>query len=609
MKFKKPFIIAVLLFQLLQLTVAHAQNAIQCPLINPQLTNLRMSSAKLAKTIVLSTKCQKYQETVNSLAKDLSNTVGSIDVAIANGAMTTPNPTTNSQNAQLASMAVLQLNQVQRMFNNRDCGGEVLTFLDFSEAFVDTVLGISPFLALYGGSDASPWVLSTALGASALKILITYLQSIKIDMRDPDQSNAFLKNSCSFYILNQVKKSLETVEATRLPKIKNDILEVQKKLKEVQAKEPLQPNSDMSADLNLAQKDKAWLDYIQKKWDTDPREACVYISMHAQKKEEASGTSPELIDRLVNQYVHYSDPKTPGINAEPAYFKQNLSDLFLNLNNKDKDFCIDASRRWLNKAKEFNAANIKNLSLQLSKNDIFINYKSWNDKVSTLQSHLSVLEKRWSFMTSLVESPGYTIEFSEITRNYDKTATTLFDTRRAIVVNIKGLAGSWLKVKIEDAKLKIEDFKERQVHIFDLFSKIRTELKLSTQTALNRDHILQFASSYQDKNKHEHKIINKGLASDICSMLNKTWQVWFDGLNHSRAGRDYCMAFSDVIDPKTYPDVHAQCFDVESKHSLKSLVQSIEGEKKSADIILELMNDFQCKKSPDLDPNIFANEI
>src|SRR5690606_4023395 len=148
---------------------------------------------------------------------------------------------------EAAVHAVTQLDTINTIFKDKRCGEELVGFLDYAEAFVDVANGMAPFLALYGGTAAMPWVLGPALGGAAAKALITFFKNKSINMRNPDQSNMFIKNSCSFYNLDLIKTSIDDLQLNQFTRIEKELDDARNKLQTLEDAAPNEPDSQIIA--------------------------------------------------------------------------------------------------------------------------------------------------------------------------------------------------------------------------------------------------------------------------------------------------------------------------------------------------------------------------
>lgn len=562
-----------------------------CPLTNAKLTDLRTAASKLATNIQLSSACKNYEESVNQASSELQNIATQINSANTD---TTANST---DQATLAMSAINQLNTINTVFNHNKCGEELAGFLDYAEAFIDVATGMAPFLAIYGGAEAMPWVLGPALGGAAIKSLIAFFKGKSVDMRNPEQSNAFIKNSCSFHNLDLIKSSIDDLQLRQSPKLQKEIAASKAALKNLKNSEPSRPESDRSERLKIAESDAERIVFLQNQFKADPFEGCVYIDAYASRQDEQDNSS--LIDRVWNNYERTVKNAEFRLQMEKNYY---FNDLNTSMANHDSSKCKDLGQRWLNKIASLSQAGLTLLEKQVSEVPSVKEYATWESEVKKAEDNIKVLEAKLKFFNEML-SDGFNIEYSEIIRSHRQVQDSLFDSYRyMIILKAKGLAQAWLKVKQEDAYLAYKDFGKRKK---EALKRIQSISKAVGANEVDRDTVIKFANTYSEKNGHEHSEIHRSVLIDVCNQLRLTWNSWYNGLIHAKAGRDYCVTFDKVINKLDYPDVQKLCFGTTSKighklSSLKNQVRDFEAIKSEADEITAQMKKLSCAERGEL---------
>ena len=554
-----------------------------CPLTNSKLTDIRTAAAKLATNITLSAACKTYEKSVNESNKELQS--------IANQISTSENGTGVSDNTTLAMNAITQLNSVNSVFNHDKCGEELAGFMGYAEAFIDVATGMAPFLAIYGGPAAMPWVLGPALGGAAVKSLISFFKGKSVDMRNPDQSNAFIKNSCSFYNLDLIKSSIDDIQLRQSPRLQIELEQSRLVLNRIEQSAPEVPELHVAEKLKAAKTDVERIGFLQAQFNSDPLEACVYIKAYASHQDARDGES--LVDRVWGNYEATVKNASFRLELEKNYF---LNELNAAAANVDGLQCKDLGKRWLNKVSSLSQTGIAYLEKNLSAEPAIKQYEAWSTEKKRAEDNVKVLEGKMKFFQEMT-SDGFNIEYSEIIRSHRQVQDALFESYRyLILVKMKGLAQAWLHVKQEDAYLQYKNFEKRK----DEVEKRIAAIEKTIGEELTPDSVATYATEYYSKNKREHSTVHKNVLTDVCNQLRLTWNAWNSGMIHAKAGRDYCVTFDKVINKLDYPDVQRLCFGTSSKvgyklSSLKNQVKDFRQLKPEADAILAKMEHLSCK--------------
>lgn len=536
-----------------------------CPLTNSKLTDLRASASKLAQKIILSPECRSYQESVNQANADLKNIAEQI-VAKEEG-----KASTEADLETTALHAVTQLDTISTLFKDKRCGGELVGFLDYVETFVDVATGMAPFLAIYGGPAAMPWVLGPALGGAAVKALISFFQNKAINMRDPDQSNNFIKNSCSFYNLDLIKSSIDDLQLNRFSRIEEELLKNQERLRAIENSAPQKPQTDLISRVKESEEDQGRIRYLQDNFKADPFEACIYMRAYASKEDGPLGYN--MVDRVWSNYEQTLNDNPFRRELEKNYFLVNLNQQVSEI---DPAKCKDLGSRWLNKLENLAVKGTESLRKRISEEPEVIAYENWKAQKAKVIETITVLEAKIKFLHEMT-SDGFNIEYSEIIRSHQLVKDSIFDSYKYLVVlKMKGLAEAWLNVKQEDAYREYKSFFNRKEDVEERIQDIQ-------QTGL----------------------LQGGELVDVCNQLRQTWNSWYNGLVHARAGKDYCIAFDKVINKLDYPSVQKLCFENNyergsSRNSLKSQVKDFEEIKPEADDVAARMKELSCGSRGDV---------
>lgn len=537
---------------------------------------------KLSQKVSLSPQCQKFEEQVNEANSNLSNLAKDISEM-------TDTEVTLGDKQSTALAAVAQLNTVTAVFNDKTCGKELIGFLDYAEAFADVANGIAPFLALYGGPSSMPWAIGTALTATTVKSLINFFQSKTVDMRNPEQSTAFIQNSCSFYNLDLIKNSIDDLQMNRLSKIEEELERAQNELSLLDSNRPAEPTGNFHERLEKALRDQERIGFLAQSFKQDPLESCVYIQAYA------LGQDGGLINRVWENYSEAIAKEPFRLDLETNYFHNILNKEAQSIHMAS---CKDFGARWLNKVSLMSKDGITYLEAKVKDEPDFTEFENWKKLRHKVAQEIDVIKAKISYLESML-GEGFDIEYSEIIRAHDQIRDALFMSYRyMMVLNFKGLAEAWLKVKQEDAYLEFKGFYNKKKEVE---RKIERVLKTVGISELDADKIRRWADAYKKKNKKSHHEVHGGAVVEICNQLRQSWTSWNNGYVHSKAGKNYCKTFDKVINQMDYPQVQQLCFATSSRvgyqhNSLKNQVKDFEGAKVDADEVVAMMNKLSCAR-------------
>ncbi|MFL5784568.1 MAG: hypothetical protein ACJ76H_08175 [Bacteriovoracaceae bacterium] len=588
---------------LVTLIVPRAWGQQACPLTNVKLTDLRTAASKLAKTITLSPACKSYQDTVNQANSQLKDIAGQIQTFDQQQAKT--NGTELQIDAKATALAaVTQLDTVSNLFKDDRCGQELSGFMDYASTFVDVALGMAPFLAIYGGPEAMPWVLGASLGGAAAKAVISFFKNKNINMRDPDQSNSFIKNSCAFFNLHVIKTSLDDLQMKQTPKIEQFLAESKNRLGMMKTQTPDEPNVDVLKRFKLSEKDKEKIKFVKDQMASDAVEGCSYIRTFANREDENyEGT---LVDRVWENYSETLNDNRFRQELERKYFMDELNPMISNLTDfKPED--IAKCNRWVTKVAAMNEAGYALLKKGVDENPDLKTYREFVAAKQRLEDSVKLQEARLKFFNELTGS-GFNIEYSEIIRSHQQVQDVLFESSKWLkLLRMKGIAEAWLTVKFEDAQTESDNFRLRKKEVEDRIAKVQKTIG----KPFTRDNVEAFSREYVQANHREHPEVTAGLLIDVCNQLRRTWSSWYNGLIHSRAGKDYCNTFDTVINRLDYPHVQGLCFGTTDSHgkllqSLRNQAEYFTKKKAEADAVAERIRTLSCKESADLTQDLLS---
>ncbi len=584
----------ILSFFLLSILLTQSLWAQSCPLTNTKLTDLRIAAATLAQNVSLSPACQKYEVTVNQANQNLKDLAEKMSLSDGTSGV--------EENRVTALQALTQLNKVSSVFNDKNCGKELIGFLDYLDAFADVANGMAPFMALYGGPEAMPWVMGTALGATAVKSIVSFFKSKSIDMRNPEQSTAFLRNSCSFYNLDLVKSSIDDIEINRFSRLEIEFQAAKQELAKITQNAPSEPNSDLHERVEEAYRNKDRLRFLQQSFQADPLEACIYIQAYASLQD---GSGNHAVVTSVWENYEETLKETPfRLELEKNFFLNNLN---ASASQVALSNCKEVGQRWLSKMDSMSQSGIVHLEKRIAKQPTVKEYEQWKlDKEKATQA-VAILESKINYLNEM-RSGGFDIEYSQIINSHEQVKDALFQSYKYLLFfNFEGLAGAWLKTKQEDARSEAKKFAKRR----DEFEKRVKKIKkiVSNSEILYKEDMTKFALSYVTENGKEHPEVHKGTHQDLCNQLRETWTSWYNGLIHARAGKNYCVTFNKVINQLEYPNVQRLCFGTSSKlgfehSSLKNQVKFFEELKVEADRLVEEMSTLSCEDRGTVDDKL-----
>ena len=577
-----------------------------CPLTNAKLTDLRTAASKLAKQIILSPECKSYQETANhanSQLKDIASKIQDYDKKQAEASGTTLEGSGIDAKAT-ALAAVTQLDTVSNLFKDDRCGQELVGFVDYASTFVDVALGMAPFLALYGGAEAMPWVLGGSIGGAAAKAVLAFFKNKNVNMRNPDQSNSFIKNSCAFYNLHVIKSSLDDLQMKQTPMIEQFLVDSRSRLNLMKNQTMEEPNVEILTRFKLAEKDKERIKFLKDQMATDPLEGCHYVRTFAAREDQ--NYTGSLVDRTWENYADSMKDNRFRLDLERKYFMDDLNPDVSNID-ESSSASISKCNRWVTKLTAMNESGLTALRKAVDENAELKNYREYIAMKTKLEESIKLQEARLKFFQELT-GKGFNIEYSEIIRSHLQVQDALFDSSRWLkLLRMKGLAEVWLRVKFEDATTGMNDFKARKKEVDERIAK--TEKTMAMR--FNKESIEEFSERYYATHGKRHPEITGGLLTDVCNQLKRTWSSWYNGLIHARAGKDYCGTFDSVINRLDYPYVQTLCFGTTDRsgkrlNSLRNQVDQFMARKPEADAVAERIRALSCKESSDLTQELMA---
>lgn len=601
---------------LILLTSFQAMAQISCPLTNSNLTDLRAAATKLSGTVTLSANCQSYQDNINKATAELNtiatqiSTMGEIDPLAATVAPVATTDAETLARQQLASKAIENLTTLNNVFKSEKCGEEAAGILDYADGFTDVVTGVSPFLALYGGAAAAPWVLGTSLGGAAAKMVVGFFKGKDIDMRKADQSASFIKNSCSFYAFNQVKTSLDDLRLKQMPMLQVQLNAAKESVESLEKQAPAEPGLAVFRDQQASSKDKERILSIQARLASDPFEACAYIGRFA-REEDARGNKA-MVARVWDLYIDTVKTSSTDLAWERDYFMSQLNAPLMTVP-ADRAQCLDLATRWVNKMISVTDAGQAAAKKIITETDEMKPYLAWLERKSTQATLVASLEAKLKFF-NLVTSTGFNIEYSEIIRGHQQVQDSLFRSYKFLsLIRMRGLAEAWLKVKYEDSVQGLKDFRERKSHIDKRLDSIQKLLGKGVE--MNLANIQAFAARHKETRQKDHPEIHSTMTVDLCNQLRKAWSSWYGGLIHAEAGRDYCDAFDNVIDKMDYPQVQQLCFGFSSRKrsarsgSLRNLVDDMKSYRPQGEVLLGHMKALSCRQAPETTADLLKTKL
>ncbi len=575
-----------------------------CPLTNAKLIDLRTAASKLAKTIIMSPECQQYQNTINQANAEIKK----IAIQIKNAEEIPATPAEKPDLKNLALEAVTHLDSINSVFRNQKCGEELAGFLDYADAFVDVATGLSPFLALNGGAEAGPWVLGSALGGAAAKAVISFFRNKDVDMKKPDQSNAFIKNSCAFYNLNMIKNSLDEVELNQTPRVELELTDAKIKFQDM-IKSPMQkPSNPLIRELTLSEKDQLRLKSLGDQMRSDATEGCSYLVAYVTEADKTQQDG-SMLERVWRNYEENSEAGFK-LDLEKRYFQQDLNAAIQADNTK----CSALGIKWLNKMVAFNEVGLTALKKVAEEDSLLKGYRAWLSEKDKQEILVKSLEAKMKFFRELT-GPGFSIEKSEITRSHEQVQNAIFKSFKHLrLFKANGLAEAWLKEKHRASKEDADEFDIRKEEVEERIKKISNIIGIQKPEDLTRDIVNGFTSGFRTQNNHEHIVVSKNVLTDVCTQLRMTWTAWYDGLIHARAGKEYCVAFDNVINQLDYPEVQTLCFATvdrrgEPMKSLRNQVTHMQSIKVDSDRIVRYMDNFGCRRATDAATELLALPI
>jgi len=554
-----------------------------CPFTSPRFKDLKAASAKLASALAESPDCQADADELSRIGTNISSLTQQ-----AEASETDPNSTDTEKQA-IASHLVSSFGQVNTIFNSR-CGARLRNFLDYSEAFVDTVNGLSPYLALYAGPSAGPWVLGTALGGALLKTFITYIRGRGIDMTLAAHRESFITHSCSFYNLNQILKSIENAETFGLANINDDLERARSRRAELERIKPEKPNTPIIQDLDSSQKIAAELSELKKLLAQDPGIACLMIQDHVKKIRESDPNA--LGSKILSQFRSYALDNSAQARWKVKYFEEiELPELTENftISATAPEDCKERATIWLSRFESFNGESTKVMKAQLQEMPNMKNYVSWENQTKALDQDLKILEKRRDFILGLSQDGG-AFDISEIISNRDEAQDLLFDKMHMLE---PVLAWQWLKFKREEA---VSSNKEAGKLAQAIDKRLR-ETQAKIGKGLNESNLQAYLRERGARSEVSNNVID-----DLCAQISFANSKVYASDKHVDAAYGYCVAFSGTINERNFGAMHKICFKESSKSSLKNIRSGLrDSNSQLFEYFRQITEEVGCRNIPDAD--------
>jgi hypothetical protein len=554
-----------------------------CPFTNPRYKDLKASSAKLASALAESADCQGEAQHLSNLGAQLST------LAVQAEASENDPSVTTDQKALLATEIVSHFGQINSAFNSR-CGARLRNFLDYTEAFVDTVNGLSPFLALYAGPNAGPWVLGTALGGAFMKAVLTFIRGRGIDMTQASHREAFITHSCSFYNLDRILKSIENAETFGLASLDEDLEMARSRKATLQQLKPERPDLPILAELDATQNVHKKLEEIKTLLNSDPGIACLMIQDHI--NQLSNGNEDSLGQQILNRYQRHVLDNSAQARWKVKYFQEiELPELTTNfkISALQPEACKQRGELWVNRFEIFNSEAKVALQTETEKIPQLQVLVEWEKEMKSIEQNIVLSEKRREFVLSLSRDGG-AFDISEIISNRDEAQKLLF---QKIHIFEPILAWQWIKFKREEVQNTNKDASK-------LSWAIDERLK-STQTRINSTLNPQNLASYIAANRNNPQVSNN-VIDDLCAQISYAQSRVYASGKHLEAGFGYCVAFSGLINKQNFSAMHKTCFDERDRRSMKRVRDEVaQSNREIFNYLRQVSEQLECRSTPSLD--------
>lgn len=496
-----------------------------CPLENVKYKSLRESVTVLLKNVELEPGCEAQSDILKNATQDINDIV--TDSTSDNTDSSTVDQTaliTQSADAAVTktTTAINSISSINNVLRGK-CGRKLMGTMDYLEALTDTVVGLGPLLLLQEGNTSL--VLYTTVVGQVVKSLIDFFRGKKVDMEKQEERDKFIKNSCSFYALNNKIRALLYTLNTQMEVLEANITTQQKIIADLKKEEPPKPEHSI---LKLEERHKAHIKEVKR------IEALM-------GKFSVSKFTCLAIQRSINKGlgVQISDTLAALLDASEEsqdlrLFLQYFSSVMDQTETMHEEKCDEIAKDWIATVNDLLKVTTDRLNEKkkvLSKFEPSIEYNNWTKQMSEATAKLKKFEEQKKSLTAMT-SNGHNIDLSEILDTRDSIKKALFANQSW---RAKSVAHSWLEYKIEQSYENLRLFIKKDKR----FNKELKDLRIKELSDRDRE--------------------------DLCLEAETLWDSWTTASSHYGAAKTYCDAFRKIITKSEFKRTFNYCYEKEAE--------------------------------------------
>ena len=518
---KKYYMVLVTIISLLSISAFGNS----CPLENAKYKPLKECVSILLQSVNLAPGCEAQAAALRDASTNLSNIVSSD---------TTSEENSNKDLLQDSNVAIEQtssalnsISSINTVLRGR-CGKKLMNTFDYMEALTDTVVGLGPLLLLQEGNTSL--VLYTAVAGQIIKGLINFLRGKKFDMSKQVTRDQFIKNSCSFYALNNKIRSLLFTLNTREELLDKQLSDTREELQILIEEKPNAPEHQIIE--SQKRSEKLEKEFIRFKAMLGKISSTQFICLTV-KRSINKGFGSDVADLLESLLDGGQD--SADIRVFTNYFRSeiNNSDLYSGVK------CNEQAVNWINSINDLQMITSEIVESKLDKLNKLPSFKklsTWKKKVSLNKNKIKKIEVNKKTIKEM-STLGHNIDLSEILDNRDSIKLAIFgsESRRA-----KSAVQSWLIYKIERSHMNL-----------NLFSKKSKEFSRSLKYLNNKD-------------------LSSQTREEMCNQAETLLESWTTSESHFKAAKTYCSTFKNVIQKSEFQVSYDYCFTQKEERECKT---------------------------------------
>lgn len=491
-----------------------------CPLENVKYKPLKESISVLLKNVKLEPGCEAQAETLKDASQNLSDIVANSDVDT-----TTTDADRMTQLTQTTDVAINQtttainsISSINSVLRGK-CGKKLMNTFDYMEALTDTVVGLGPLLLLQEGNTSL--VLYTTVAGQVIKGLIDFLRGKKFDMSKQETREQFIKNSCSFYSLNNKVRALLYTLNTQSEIIEGQIEQEKKNLAQLKRNKPEEPQHPLlSTESTFKSQKKEFSRFLKMLTKIRSKK---FICLNV-KRSITKGFGTDVVATL--ESILDSSEDSSDIRVFTKFFisEINLASVYTG------DKCDERAQEWIASITDLQTLTSERIETKKKELDTFVPYialKKWEQEVKSSNDKIKKLTTQKSSLAAMT-SNGHNIDLSEILDNRDKIKLALFENKSW---RTKSATHSWLEYKIEQSHKSLKLF-------------------IKKEKAFKKEIL---------KNMNER--IAEDTRNQLCAQAETLWDSWTTAESHMKAAQTYCGVFRNVIQKSEFKKTYNYCFN------------------------------------------------